>query len=118
MKSLPWSSNLLELLIEELYIDDSLEELLGERLQDLPRRRYPQAIALALALRHSWRADDLASILEQLCPSENGCQQPSRTQSTRSPPGHVATLGGVSAEDLIDAGLTAITQSCPTKSSS
>jgi hypothetical protein len=57
---------LLEPLIEELYIDESIEDLLGERPRDLPTRRYPEAIAVALILRHSWRADDLAWIVERL----------------------------------------------------
>lgn len=71
--ALPWSASLLELLIEELYIDDSIEELLGDRLRDLPRRRYPQAMAVALILRHSWRADDLACIMERI-----GSKEPAR----------------------------------------
>jgi hypothetical protein len=57
---------LLELLIEELYIDESLDDLLGEHPRDLQTRRYPEAIAAALILRHSWRADDLAWIVERL----------------------------------------------------
>jgi hypothetical protein len=65
-KALPWSARLLELLIEELYIDDSIDDLLGDHLRDLPTPRYPQAIAVALILRHSWRADDLACIVERL----------------------------------------------------
>jgi hypothetical protein len=56
----------LELLIEELYIDESIEALLGEHPHALPTRRYPEAIAVALILRHSWRADDLACIVERL----------------------------------------------------
>jgi hypothetical protein len=56
----------LELLIEELYIDESIDDLLGEHLRDLPKRRYPETIAVALILRHSWRADDLACIVERL----------------------------------------------------
>jgi hypothetical protein len=65
-ESLPWSSDLLELLFEELYMDDSLEEVLGSRPRELQKRRYPQAIAVALVLRHSWRPEDLACILERL----------------------------------------------------
>jgi len=60
-----WSSNLVTALIEELYVEDEFHALLGDP-KDLPRRRYPQAIALALALRHSWRPDDLACILRRL----------------------------------------------------
>ena len=65
-KGLRWSASLLELLIEELYIDESIEALLGEHPHALPTRRYPEAIAIALILRHSWRADDLACIVERL----------------------------------------------------
>jgi hypothetical protein len=56
----------LEVLTEELYIDESIDELLGADPRDLPTRRYPEAIAVALILRHSWRADDLAWIVERL----------------------------------------------------
>ena len=56
----------MELLIEELYIDESIDDLLGEHLSDLPISRYPEAIAVALILRHSWRADDLACAVEVL----------------------------------------------------
>lgn len=65
-ESLRWSPALFELLLEEMYADDGLVELLGTRVEALKRRQYPQAIALALLLRHSWRPDDLASVLERL----------------------------------------------------
>ena len=48
----------MEALLEELYVDDSIADLLGE-FSSIPARRYPQLIAVALALRHSWRPDDL-----------------------------------------------------------
>ena len=38
----------------------------GSRQAELQVRQYPQAVAVALILRHSWRADDLACILERL----------------------------------------------------
>ena len=63
---LPWSAELLNLLLEELYVDESLEELLGTAPTRLKRRQYPQAIAAALMLRHSWNEDDLAYILGRL----------------------------------------------------
>ena len=56
----------MEVLLEELYADDGLEELLGTPPDKLRVRQYPQAVAVALILRHSWRADDLACILERL----------------------------------------------------
>lgn len=56
----------MEVLLEELYVDDGLEGLLGKPPNELQVRQYPQAIAAALILRHSWRADDLACILARL----------------------------------------------------
>ena len=64
--SLRWSPSLMKVLVEELYVDDGLEELLGKAPSRLQVRQYPQAVAVALILRHSWRADDLACILERL----------------------------------------------------
>jgi len=56
----------MEVLLEELYVDDGLEGLLGKSPSELRVRQYPGALAAALILRHSWRADDLACILERL----------------------------------------------------
>jgi hypothetical protein len=56
----------MEVLLEELYVDDGLEVLLGTAPDKLGVRQYPQAVAVALILRHSWRADDLACILARL----------------------------------------------------
>lgn len=56
----------MEVLLEELYVDDGFEDLLGKSPTELRLRQYPQAVAAALILRHSWRADDLACILERL----------------------------------------------------
>jgi hypothetical protein len=63
---LRWSPSLMEVLLEELYVDDGLEGLLGKSPSQLHIRQYPGAVAAALILRHSWRADDLACILERL----------------------------------------------------
>jgi hypothetical protein len=65
-KSLRWTSRLLELLVEELYVGDRLEELMESRVQRLRKRQYPQAVAVALVLRHSWLPDDLDCMLHQL----------------------------------------------------
>lgn len=61
-----WSADLLELFVEEMYVGDALEELLGTPLRLLDPSRYPQAVALALVLRHSWQPDDLRYILDRL----------------------------------------------------
>ena len=63
---LRWSPSLMEVLLEELYVEDGLEGLLGKSPSELQIRQYPGAVAAALILRHSWRADDLACILERL----------------------------------------------------
>lgn len=65
-KALRWSSSLIEAVLEELYVDDHFEELLGRAPGDLRPGQYPQAIAVALILRHSWHPDDLACMLKRL----------------------------------------------------
>lgn len=65
-RSMPWTPRLLKTLFEELYVDDSVSSLLHVPLRRLEKRRYPEAIAVALIVRHSWRADDLAWILQRL----------------------------------------------------
>jgi hypothetical protein len=63
--TLRWSRTLLTLLVDELQTEDRVFELVGD-LRRLPVRRYPQAIAVAIALRHSWRPDDLALVARRL----------------------------------------------------
>ena len=62
---LPWSRALLKLVVHELYPDDLFSELIGN-LDRVPRRRWPQVIALAVALRHSWRQDGLTQLARLL----------------------------------------------------
>ncbi len=63
---LRWTHSLIEAVLEELYVDDHFEELLGLAPATLPSRQYAQAVAVALLLRHSWHPDDLAYMLERL----------------------------------------------------
>ena len=63
--NLPWSRVLLKLVVEELYPDDLFSELIGN-IDRVPRRRWPQVLAIAVALRHSWRRDGLARIAKRL----------------------------------------------------
>ena len=65
-KALRWSRPLIEAVLEELYVDDHFEELLGRASGDLRPSQYAQAIAVALILRHSWHPDDLACKLKRL----------------------------------------------------
>ena len=65
-KALRWSRPLVEAVLEELYVDDHFEELLGRAPGDLRPSKYAQAIAVALILRHSWHPDDLACMLNRL----------------------------------------------------
>jgi hypothetical protein len=65
-RALRWNRPLIETVLEELYVDDHFEELLGRAPGDLRPREYAQAIAVALILRHSWHPDDLACMLKRL----------------------------------------------------
>jgi hypothetical protein len=62
---LRWSRALLKAAIQELYPDDLFEEIVGD-LDRVPRRLWPQALAVAIALRHTWRRDGLTRIAGQL----------------------------------------------------
>ena len=63
--SMRWSPRLLRVVLDELHVDGALTPLIGA-LQSLPSSRFPQAVALAIALRHSWRPDDFAGIAKRL----------------------------------------------------
>ena len=63
---LRWNKRLVEAILEEFYVDDDLERLLGHTIDDLRPREYARAVAIGLILRHSWHPDDLAWILERL----------------------------------------------------
>ena len=64
-KQLKWSPSLLAFLLDELWTERELR-LFVESLNRLPRSRYPQAVAVALALRHSWRQDHLQLAAKRL----------------------------------------------------
>lgn len=61
---LRWTPRLLAALLDELRVDDDYFALLGG--PKIPRARYPQAVALALLMRHAWRADDFADTASRL----------------------------------------------------
>src|SRR3954464_6344704 len=90
---LQWTRALLKLVVRELHPDDLFSELLGN-LDRIPQRRWPQVVALAVALRHSWRQDGLAQIVRSLhvprqSVEDNATSRPtkhSRRSARKSPP--------------------------------
>ena len=93
---LPWSRALLKLVVEELYPDDCFAELVGN-LDRVPRRQWPRVLAIAVALRHSWRREGLSRIARALrvsLPTDDprprrrrppSMSRPSRTRFSGSP---------------------------------
>jgi hypothetical protein len=64
-RGLTWSPPLLHLLLEELHVGDDFDRLVGST-RGLGRSLYPQVIAIALLLRHSWSKQDLAETSQRL----------------------------------------------------
>jgi hypothetical protein len=62
---LTWSRALVKLIVDELYPDDLFTELVGT-LDRVPSRQWPRVLAIAVALRYSWRRDGLARIARSL----------------------------------------------------
>ena len=63
--TLAWSRTLLNLLLDELHTERLFTELVGSP-SHLPVSRHPQAIAVAIALRHSWQPDQLTRLARRL----------------------------------------------------
>jgi hypothetical protein len=56
---------LLRLLLEEIGSDNVFVDVLGKP-DRIPARRYPQAMAVALSLRHGWNRDDFVLFSKRL----------------------------------------------------
>ena len=98
-KKLAWSRALLKLVVDELFPDDLFTELVGN-LDRVPARQWPHVLAIAVALRHSWRRDGLTGVARRLrvslaTTSTSSSQRrqslshrsrPSRTPLSGSPP--------------------------------
>ena len=83
---LTWSRALLKAVVEELYPDDLFTELIGN-LDRVPERHWPRVIAIAVALRHSWRHDRLARLAKRLrvsLPTSEIVRDPAPTRSRPS----------------------------------
>ena len=64
-RNLAWSRALVSLLLAELQPDDLFTEIVGPPNR-LTLAQFPQAVAIALLLRHSWRQVDLTRIARRL----------------------------------------------------
>jgi hypothetical protein len=83
---LTWSRALLRAVVEELYPDNLFSELVGN-LDRVPSRHWPRVIAIAVALRHSWRQDQLARLAQRLrlsLPKSESVRDPTSKQSRPS----------------------------------
>jgi hypothetical protein len=63
-RDLCWSRELIDLLLDELHVSDEFDDLIG-RVPPSAQVNYPQLVALALVLRHSWFPEDLARIIAE-----------------------------------------------------
>ena len=63
-RDLCWSRELIDLLLDELHVSDEFDDL-SDRIPTPTQVNYPQLIALALVLRHSWFPEDLARTIEE-----------------------------------------------------
>lgn len=92
-RTLTWSRALVKLIVAELFPDDLFTELVGH-LDRVPPRQWPHVLAVAVALRHSWRRDGLAHLTRRLrvsmtardrTPKRSHHSRPSRARFSRSP---------------------------------
>jgi hypothetical protein len=65
LTELRWSPALLRCLVDEMRVDEDFATVLADPVR-VPTRQYPQAVAIAIALRHSWRPDLFARISREL----------------------------------------------------
>jgi hypothetical protein len=86
-RKLTWSRALLKLVVEELYPDDLFQDLVGS-LDRVPRRQWPWVLAIAVALRLSWRRGGLTRVATSLRLSlaERGASRGTRELPSRPSP--------------------------------
>jgi hypothetical protein len=60
-----WSTRLLRVLLEELHVEEDVARIVGD-LRRVPPNRRSSVVVIALAVRHSWRADQLSHLLRRL----------------------------------------------------
>lgn len=86
-RRLTWSRALLKAIVAELYPDGLFRDLAGS-LDRVPLHRYPQVLAIAVALRVSWRRNGLKLLARRLrislAPTRNE-RSTNRSRPSRSP---------------------------------
>ena len=70
-RGLHWAPALMQLLLEELWVDEEFKHLV-DRVHKLRPSQYPRAVAVAVVLRHSWQRDDLRRTARRLGISTRG----------------------------------------------
>ena len=63
-QGLKWTRALLQLLLEELYVEEEIARLFAST--NHPVETIPQVVAVAIALRHSWHMEDFYRIVRRL----------------------------------------------------
>jgi len=79
---LSWSPRLISLLLDELHISDEFDRL-NARVPSRPASDYPQLVAIAVLLRHSWCPRDLARTARRLglSSTSTNCEPPNTTDT-------------------------------------
>ena len=80
-RGLKWTKPLFLLLLDELYVGDEFDEIIGPP-ERLPAARHPEAMAFAVALRNSWRPDALAGVADALGLEPDGLNGKNRKTGT------------------------------------
>jgi hypothetical protein len=92
-RSLPWSRRLITMLLEELHVSD--EFLNQVESNDYPDpEHYPQLVAIALLLRHSWFPDDLSDATVWLGLPSTLLTEPTLASSLQSSAADAAAAAG------------------------
>lgn len=60
-----WSQKLMTALLTELSVDDLFSTVVGKP-HTVPARRYPQAVAVAIVLRHGWQREEFVRMAKRL----------------------------------------------------
>ena len=97
-RDLSWSRELIDLLLEELHVSDEFDDLIGR----IPPAQinYPQLVAFALVLRHSWFPEDLTRITAALEPPSSPASSTHECFRTLEVIGTPEHCGGLTSQSV------------------